>query len=63
VTTKEFVGAVLGTDMVNIAEENVPAETVTVFPEEKVAVGMLDVTGATVAFRLTVPPKDPRLVT
>jgi hypothetical protein len=63
VITKEFAGAVLGTDKVNIADDNVPAEIVTAFPEEKVAVGMLDATGVTVAFRLTIAPNDPRLVT
>ena len=53
----------LGTAMVTIADENVPLEIVMVFPEGKVAVGGLDEVGVTVAFRLTMPPKDPRLVT
>jgi len=63
VITNDVAGAALGTATVSTAEDCVPPETATTFPEEKVAVGMPDETGVTVALRLTVPPKDPRLVT
>jgi hypothetical protein len=57
-----FAGTVVGTETVNTAEDCIPPEIVTVFPDRKLATGPPETTGVTVEFKLTVPANAPRLV-